>query len=328
MRTEEFSQKTVRSSISMLIIMLFVFQTGVGVAEYQWTYGGIAEVGEIVSETFATWPADTGRNMIGGGEEVTCRIDPTTWSDFDRLLVRECPDDNWTNLGLFADAIGTIQWIGMGDGGSIPYQSYGLSVVMTAKRVIGSYTVYANVFDSQTQYTDYAVQKMKGYSIRLPISPTVTWKSDTTTNYPGTSGTDKFGAGSYFELQFGTTMNFSRLSIRENCAAVAHVWPNGLPWNNPQEYVNAPIGDNNVVLDRCDDGGPRPKQYLNVDDDPNGPFVMSSLARNVAFEYQADDGYWYDMNNVVVNHTWVWYVNLTARTWNQNVPGRLQGPWQ
>lgn len=321
MKFLSYNRSTVTILLSSIFLSLGFFMSPLTAEACFYSAGPRPQIADIISTTTLIWPGPLSRTDIGAGEQVKCGIDASSWSDTDFNTVTQQYD---------ADEMGVVYWYAEGQC-TVPPNSLGNSVIMTAAKASGLGTVVVNIWDSGQKYIERAV-KTKTFTVYLPSSVSYTFYADVSPSYPAYLGNGHgFGAGATFFCDLNPqTVNFSNLIIRENIQATSHTWPNGIAWNIPQSYwppsggvtVNSTL---NRMTDVCNDGGVRPRATLNVNNDKDGPKTTSNMEIPVKLEYQNGSN-WLDLS-ITVYHRWTWNANLTAQTFCNSAQSGVQGAW-
>ena len=246
-----------------------------------------ATIGAMTSQTVATLPTNRARTTIGIGEEVTCSINPATWSDLD------C---NLTKNRIESDTIGDRVWA-CGPGGTINPSGItsSNSTTLTASDSPGSPRVLVNVYDSENKYDDSPLTRSIPFSVIAPSGMTSTLYSD---NYPGTLGPpdNKIGASSVFICTVSpTTVNFYNAEMRENIPGDNWTWPDGTndsrPWAMVFWSTTTISGTQNRTTDTITEYG-NPIGRLDNDPTPNVNYVNHSHTVRVPEDYKNKYGSW------------------------------------
>lgn len=208
-----------------------------------YTQHTVATIGPMTSQTVSTVPANRARTTVGIGEQVTCAIDPSSWSDTD---CDTTPDPNQ----VVVDTMGTVTWSAGGAGSVSP--STGNSTTLTASKTPGSVTVQATVHDSGTKYVDTAVVKTKGFTVIAPNGMNVSLNSNLTLGSPGFN---QIGAKALFDCTvLPVTVSFYNADFRENIPGESWIWPDGTLGTRSSAIVPWGVGYDNKTADTISSG--------------------------------------------------------------------------
>jgi hypothetical protein len=288
----------------------------------QYTVGQAPSIDEITSETVFTVPANRARTDIGIGEQVVCRLDPTTWSDPD-----DGPSGDHPN-----DPIGTITWTVTGKG-TIVMPATGNSVTMTAKKDGGSAVVKATIEDAAQFADDQPIERTKEFTVKVPTGIEVLTKNAVGF---GALGSASSGHKADFKCQITpNNVNFKNAEFMIDYATQSFTYPSGYTANysaTSQTYsvtdVVTDVGtEPNIVYDWI--LGPRIDPALLIDATTHVSVTWSyELVGNN--KYKKEDGTWSGTFEI---EKWGHEFNgatLGARVWisaSNTLSTTEDGPW-
>jgi hypothetical protein len=295
----------------------------VGLALWLWLWVGVASadtytqhteatIDDIASQTVATTPADRTRTTIGIAEQVTCSVDPSSWSDKD---CNTTPDPNV----IENDTMGTVTWSVAGAGSVSP--TTGNSTTLSAHKSAGTATVQAEVKDSQTKYSDL-VTKTKAFSVIAPNDESVARIADV--GYPP-AGNNRIGQRTTWRVTvLPTSVSFYNAEFRENIPAHSFTWPDGHVENIPLQQLPYSVQQDNTVTDTFGDG-PFPKAWLwNAGE---AKYEDHSDSFQYAVEYKNQSTLWVPYKQITTTTTFR-AADFKCRTNFGGTQGNWQGPWQ
>jgi hypothetical protein len=224
---EQSNESSTRNILSFVLLGSFLCFSAHAVT---YTQCSDAWIDAMTSQTAATTPANRARTTIGIGEEVTCSINASTWSDWDRA--------NGTPV---QDTIGYRVW-GCSPTGTVnpSGSTYSDSTGLTAKKTAGTCTVGVNVFDSEAKFCDSPIYRSIVFTIIEPEMISYSFSHDDVLGWTAwSSGTRYLGAHSWFSVTVNpTSVSFYNVGFQENFGTgETHTWPDGTTWDGPTGVI-------------------------------------------------------------------------------------------
>lgn len=233
-----------RKTIKLLGVLTFAIGVGLlpayALSGGYWEYDTDITVGSIQSICVEPYPTPTSRTTIGIGEQVTCSIDPNSFSNYDYYVTAE-------GKTAYPDTIGIVSWSVDSDAASV-YPTTGNSVTLTAGLVSAntSVTLTATVPDSGTQFVNTPVDLTLLFLMLVPNGKNAFGQVD---DFAGTwkvgPPNNNVGSWTYFGLQVTpAAVNFSKVDFQENIPAQTFAnWPGG-PANTAYQPNGKIVGYN------------------------------------------------------------------------------------
>jgi hypothetical protein len=310
-----------------LACSLFIASTANG---QTYAPGQKPSVNEIVHVAVEELPAPQTRTTIGIGEDVSCSIDESSWSD---------PDDqiNGSKKTTVYDKMGQVKWSASGAG--TVYPIYSTSTTLTADLVSAddTVTVEASIVDAGLFALDYppgggALVKVLVMQVKVPTSMNAAFGKD---GEAGTKGNPPswMRALAAFDVQvLPTNVSFNKAAFRFNFPKDQEITlPSGAKFGTKAGTYAWGVRTNKIVVnyleDIVDSGVFKTSDMI----DANKMAKNVSWSVNFPAEFEGPKGTW---NSFAPNFSHDFAADGTALTVTPGVTaangaqkGNAMGPW-
>jgi hypothetical protein len=317
-------------AFSWVVLVAAVFAlAGPEVQAQPYLKGPASTINQFTTRT-ALGPNPRTRTTIGIGEQVACTLDPTTWADTDINIANpEAP----VNV---ADTMGIPTWAANGNGVVFPLM--GNTTTLTGFFSPGNVTVTASIPDSGTRGIDPVINQSVAFVVVAPSNAQAYSQADNTAGWTAWPPNNRVGQNTIFGTQVTPlTVNFSRVSFRENRAQQTFTWPNGTNFTYPalqNPYTVTEDGAGNFNTVPCiSSTGLDPRAVLTLPPNFIGPPAPTyTYTLQVPNEYFNAAGLWNQPPFVTEGRRKVYdTTTLTCKGGfiaNTILWGNQQGPWQ